>query len=325
MKALAGFLSAGLAIAQVKPVVSQRNLGDQVIVVRLAPRYATAIRMPEAVSSVVVGDPEKFLAEHTEKEPTLVLVKPVVEQLAESNLLITTVKGRQVSFVLRSEAVGGKAVDFVMLYKPVGSFLVDEVSVGAAEVPGTESLRGFAIGAEAPVIGPTSHETEGASEAKDRNKERDPLDQLLERQKQAEPPTLYGMNPPVGQSKGDRIRAGVSEVVDEGRTVVVLFSAVNPQKHAIEVVPPQIQLAGKTRKDWGSSEQIAVTDYRLSRRRLGPGERADGVVMFMRPGFKQSNESVFLQVAESGAVDKPALAPIGFGVSALKKEAHGGQ
>jgi hypothetical protein len=29
---------------------------------------------------------------------------------------------------------------------------------------------------------------------------------------------------------------------------------------------------------------------------------------------------LFLQVAESGAVDKPALAPIGFGVSAVKKE-----
>jgi hypothetical protein len=59
----------------------------------------------------------------------------------------------------------------------------------------------------------------------------------------------------------------------------------------------------------------------LNPRRLGPGERADGVLVFTRPGFKQSNESVFLQVAESGAIDKPALAPIGFGVSATRKEA----
>jgi hypothetical protein len=29
---------------------------------------------------------------------------------------------------------------------------------------------------------------------------------------------------------------------------------------------------------------------------------------------------LFLQIAESGAVDKPALAPIGFGVSAVRKE-----
>ena len=43
-------------------------------------------------------------------------------------------------------------------------------------------------------------------------------------------------------------------------------------------------------------------------------------MVFVRPSFKQSNESVFLQVAESGAVDKPALAPVGFGVSAVRKE-----
>jgi len=102
---------------------------------------------------------------------------------------------------------------------------------------------------------------------------------------------------------------------------------VNPQDRAIEILPPQIQLAGKVRAGfiirrsrWGSSEQLPVQDFRLSRRRLGAGERADGVVVFARPSFKQSNESIFLQVAESGAVDKPALAPIGFGVSAVTKE-----
>jgi len=93
--------------AQVKPVVSQRQFGDQVNVIHLAPRYATAIRMPEPVSSVVVGDPVKFLAEHSEKEPTLVLVKPVVEDAAESNLLLITSKGKQISFVLKSEGAGG--------------------------------------------------------------------------------------------------------------------------------------------------------------------------------------------------------------------------
>ena len=44
------------------------------------------------------------------------------------------------------------------------------------------------------------------------------------------------------------------------------------------------------------------------------------VMVFERPGFKRSNETLFLQMAESGAVDKPALAPIGFGVSTLRKE-----
>jgi hypothetical protein len=53
----------------------------------------------------------------------------------------------------------------------------------------------------------------------------------------------------------------------------------------------------------------------MGRRRIGPGERADGVVVFNRPPFKQSNETLFLQMAETGGVDRPALAPIGFGIS----------
>jgi hypothetical protein len=156
----------------------------------------------------------------------------------------------------------------------------------------------------------------------------EPLDRLLERQQRASQPPLYGMRPPAPDGGGDHVQAGVSEVIDAGRTVVVLFSVVNPQQRAIEVLPPQIQLAGKVRKGfiirrnrWGTSEQLPVTEFRLSRRRLGAGERADGVVVFTRPNLKQSNESLFLQIAESGAVDKPALTPIGFGVSAIREEA----
>src|SRR5262245_52933370 len=104
VRGVAAFVLGTCAIGQVRPVVSQRILSDRVKVGRRAPRYATAIRMPDAVSSVVVGDPDKFMVEHSEKEPTLVLVKPVIDGAAESNLLVTTVKGRQVSFVLRVEA-----------------------------------------------------------------------------------------------------------------------------------------------------------------------------------------------------------------------------
>ena len=85
--------------AQVEPVVSKRSLTDQVQVGRVAPRCATAIRVPEPVSSMVIGDPERFLAEHSEKEPTPVLVKPATEQPGESNLLVVTTSGRQPSFL----------------------------------------------------------------------------------------------------------------------------------------------------------------------------------------------------------------------------------
>ena len=312
------------AQTQVKPVVSQRSLNDQANVVRLAPRYATAIKMPEPVSSVVVGDPVNFLAEHSDKEPTLVLVKPVVEEPAESNLLVTTTRGRQVSFVLRSEGAGSKHVDFVLTYKPVGTFLIEESGVGTVEVPRTERL--IATGPVAVPVRPVSLEA-GGSDVEFRPAASDPLDRLLERQQRASQPQLYGMRAPTQDAKGDRVRVGVSEVIDQGRTVVVLFSVVNPQEGAIEILPPQIQLAGKVRRGfiirrsrWGTSQQLPVKEFRLTRRRLGAGERADGVVVFARPNFKQSNESVFLQVAESGAVDRPALAPIGFGVSAVRQE-----
>ena len=60
------------------------------------------------------------------------------------------------------------------------------------------------------------------------------LDRLLDRQKRAPLPVLYGQRP--GEIEpGPRIKAGVSEVLDEGNEVVVLFSAVNPSSHAIEI------------------------------------------------------------------------------------------
>ena len=333
MKAFLVFLVPGLFVAQaqVKPLVRQQGLNEQVNAVRLAPRYSPAIRMPEAVSSVIVGDPARFLVEHSDKEPTLVLVKPISEEPVESNLLVTTIKGRQVSFVLRSEGSGSQPVDFLLVYKPVGSFLVEESDLGSTEVPGTEKLRTISTAPGLASVQPAEFQSEEQGRQAD-SEGRDLLDQLLERQQRAPLPALYGMRAPTPERKGDPVRVGVSEVVDEGRTVVVLFSVVNPQRQAIEILPPQIQLAGKVRKGfifrrsrWGTSEQLPVTDFRLSRRRLGAGERADGVVVFTRPNFKQSKESIFLQVAESGAVDRPALAPIGFGISAVRKEARHGE
>jgi hypothetical protein len=153
------------------------------------------------------------------------------------------------------------------------------------------------------------------------------LDELLGRQEKAPLPTLYGEHPGVETTGGDHVRAGVSEVVDGGEEVVVLFSIVNPTQHAILLMPPQVQLGGKSmptklhRGRWTTAEQLPVEDFRLSTRRLAPGGRADGVVFFERPPYKQSSESLFLQVAEAGAVDRPALAPIGFGVTRLREEA----
>ena len=109
----------------------------------------------------------------------------------------------------------------------------------------------------------------------------------------------------------------------------MLFSVVNTSKHAILLMPPQVQLGGQEKsgklikhEHWSTAEQLPVTDFRLSQRRIGPSERADGVVVFERPPYERSMEMLFLQMAESGAVDKPALSPIGFGVSTLREAAN---
>lgn len=308
---------------QIKPVVSQKAISDQVNVVRLAARFTTAIRLPEPVSSVVLGDPGKFLAEHSEKEPALVLVKPVSEEAGTSNLLVTTISGRHLSFLLRSEGPGTQPpVDFVLTYRTPESFLVSESGLGIGEVAVTEKVTGLAAFQQARL--PRSLERSPS--------ERDELTVLLERQQRAALPVLYGTRTDAPEARGELVKAGISEVVDQGQEVLVLFSVVNPQPHAIEILPPQIQLAGKVKKGfpvkrgrWATSEQLGIQEFRLARKRIGPGERTDGVVVFARPSFKQSNETLFLQIAESGAVDRPALAPIGFGVSAIRKEGNHGK
>src|SRR5215813_2964392 len=125
---------------QVRPQVAGRPIRDgQVTTVYLAPRYATAIRMPEPVNSVVVGDPGSFSAEHSDREPQLVFVKPITSKPAQSNLLISTARGLQVSLLLvsRGETKGDAQadVDFVMRYKPPGQFLVHPADTPSSIVP----------------------------------------------------------------------------------------------------------------------------------------------------------------------------------------------
>ena len=315
--------------AKLDPVILTRaSLDDGVVTLRLIPRVATSIRMPEPVNSVVIGDPEHFQAEHSEHEPELVTVKPVSTEAAQTNLLITTTLGHQVNLLLISSGqqnAGTQTVDLLLKYgKPTGgSFLVEESPVSALLIAETQRLDVPGRLPEPAAPTPSTSLSEliktvaaGSSGTVD-EKSTAILDKLLDRQKHAALPVLYGQHPGEIEA-GPRIRAGVSEVLDEGKDVVVLFSAVNPANHAIEILPPQVQLGGKLKKKWTTAEQLRVIDFRLSTRRLGAGQRADGVVVFERPSFKQSNETLFLQVADSGAVDLPALAPIGFGISSFQ-------
>ena len=103
------------------------NLDPQnVTVLHLRRGFVSSVRLPEEVSSVVLGDPGAFKAEHSEAEPQLVFFKPTNPKPAETNALITTRTGHEVSLSLVSEGNSdrGGAVDYVLKYEHPRSFLI---------------------------------------------------------------------------------------------------------------------------------------------------------------------------------------------------------
>jgi hypothetical protein len=212
-------------------------------------------------------------------------------------LLISTVAGHSVSLLVRSEnqhpkhVAGGDSIRPVYLVLdllPDAGFLIEEASQTAlvAETVSLDKPSGAAVQKDMSALRTSAR-----------------MDRFLESQRISQLPSLRGN--PLGVSIGD--------IYEDGRQTLVLFSVVNRGKQALELLPPQVQLAGKGKKGRGSVEQIAVREYQVSSKRLRPNERADGVVAFDRPAFKQSHESYFLQIAESGAVDQPSLVPIDLG------------
>ena len=122
-------LIASAQVPEVRPQVAGRAVQEgQVTVVYLAPRFATAIRMPDAVNSVVLGDPDSFTAEHSEREPQIVFVKPITAKASQTNLLISTAHGYQASLLLISRGESARTqpyVDFMMRYRPAGRFVIE--------------------------------------------------------------------------------------------------------------------------------------------------------------------------------------------------------
>lgn len=319
-------LLAGPASAQVPQIdprlVTKTGLDEGVTTVEVAPRFVTAIRVPAPVSSVALGDPGEFQAEHSGHESDLVFVKAISSKPAETNLLISTIDGHEFSLLLISRGEGRTAreldVSFLVRYEPARGFLVAQSGFPFALVGETLPL---AASIRASSTARAAHESDepggGGSGLR--------LDDLLKEQESSPLPVLFG-----GRRAREPLRAGVGRVIDGGERVIVLFSVVNLAKDAILLMPPQVQLAGRTRRGeflrhatWVTAEQLPVLDYRLSRRRLEPGGRADGVAEFRRPPYKQSNEALLLQITDSGAVDRPVLAPMGFGVNSSEEDWHG--
>jgi len=276
---------AGLPKAQIVTL----NLDPQsVTILHLRRGFVSSVRLPEEVSSVVLGDPGAFKAEHSEAEPELVFFKPTNPKPAETNALITTKTGHEVSLSLMSEGNSdrGGAVDYVLKY---------------------EHPRSFIVGASNPsfVIGDTRSLNQGIPPISDAQGKVVSDEQELLRQQRLEAPHW----------EGKKLRVAVGRAAGTAEGMTVTFSVLNSSPRTVELLPPQIQLAGTSKARHGKgikSEPVAIKDYQMTARRLAPGARADGVVMFERPTFKESRERLLLQVAQAEEVDRPVLAPIAF-------------
>ena len=289
------------AFSQLKnsqPMVSEVTISNAAVTdVHLRPLFTTTIRLPDAVSSVAVGAPTLFEAEHSDQEPRLVYVKPATKEPAESNLVITMLSGETISLRLLSDGSASlnTPVDFVIDYKPQRSFFI-----GSPDVM-----------------------TKGEGREKVRSQPIDPLTSALDGQARVATPawqqgTALEEKPKHEQSA---IVGALGEIREANGQMLVAYSVRNQSDHWIEVLPPQVEMSSpgdkseirkKDRKHIVEAEQIPVKDFKVNAQRLAPGQRADGVVTFDRPGFKQSQERLLLQLASASAVDRPLLLPVAF-------------
>ncbi|MGH9511333.1 MAG: hypothetical protein ACRD2U_04280 [Terriglobales bacterium] len=287
------------AVAQVEPpsarIVTLTLNPHDVAVLHLRQGYVSSVRLPEKVSSVVLGDPVAFNAEHSDAEPQLVFFKPTRPKPAGTNALITTRTGHEVFLSLVSEGNSndGTSIDYLLKYEPPRSFLI-EASHSNFVISDTRSLT-----QQSPLVA-------GAPSADDSEQE------LIRQQ-----------SLPTPHWQGKQLRVAVGRVAQTQDRMTVTFSVLNSSAKTIELLPPQIVLAGKSKGKHGKTikaEPVAIEDYRMTTRRLAPGARAIGIVIFERPTFKESSERLLLQVAQAEEVDRPVLAQIGF-VAPAKGEA----
>lgn len=265
----------------------------------LRPNFESVIHMPEEVSSVILGSPGLFKAEHSEAEPNYVYVKPITKEKAESNLLIATQSGQHVELELISDgdqnAGASTPVDFLIEYHSSRSSLISVIT-SPNEVSNLDDSRRPGALDQASMLGP-------------------PLSSIeLEFEQQAR------INAPTWTKwEGKQIETSLGDIRQSNNQIMVAFSILNSSAQPVEITPPQIEISGrsikkkkKSKEKDLTSDQLRVQDYRLSTTRLEAGSRADSVVVFDRPSFKQSTEKLFLQIAQADQIDHPVLIALPF-------------
>ncbi|MFP5236054.1 MAG: hypothetical protein ACLGSD_09125 [Acidobacteriota bacterium] len=288
---------SGGSAQQVNPAIVDLPISASTVTdVHLHPFFTTTIRLPDAVTSVAVGAPTLFKVEHSPDDPRLVFIKPTTAGATTSNLIISLRSGQEISLRLLSEGRSTNTpVDFVVNYEPRQSFLIGS----------TDDVAGHSASVPDPPAKPSA------------------IDMALKQQSGIASPdwTTTNRGNPDDSDRTDSskpILGALGAVQERGQRMLAAFSVVNKSDHWIEVLPPQVELrspnlsAKKKKKDQVLADQVPVSEYRLTARRLAPGERADGAVEFSRPGFKQSADHLVLELGTASAVDHPLLLQLPF-------------
>jgi hypothetical protein len=181
-------------------------------------------------------------------------------------------------------------VDFLLEYRSARSFLIDG-DLGVVSTPAAPKAERGSRDAKATAAPASNLDVE-----------------FIQQQK---------VNSPKWTKWQDKqIETSIGDIRQWGNQTAISYSVLNNSSEPIEIVPPQIQIAGrKMKKEEGKgiiSDQLEIRDYRLSTTRLEPEARADGVVVFDRPNFKQSREKLFLQLAQADQADRPLLIHLPF-------------
>ncbi len=215
--------------------------------------------------------------------------KATTAKPAQTNALITTRSGHEISLSLVSQGKSdhSEVVDYVLKCERPNSFLI---------APAHSS---FVVG-DTKNVAPEDSPASPPSEKPALSKEQ----QLLKAERLENP-----------HWEGKLLRVAVGQTIEKEQQMAVPFAVLNASARTVEMLPPQIRLAGTSRDKHQKAikaEPVAIKDYWMTTRRLAPGARADGVVVFERPSFKESNEHLLLAVAQAEEVDRPVLAPIAF-------------
>jgi len=220
----------------------------EVTILHLRPEFESTIRMPEEITSVILGSPGEFKAEHNEGEPEYVYVKPITKEAAQSNLLIATKSGQHVTLELVSDGAGvtnqSQPVDFLIEYRASRSFLIADDS----PTPALRSRPGKQPDHDA-----------GAGDASLDSAPLSSLDAEFRQQQKVNAPKWT-------KWEDKQIETSIGDMRQLSNETVISYSILNSSNEPVEIVPPQIQITGRqaTKKKRRKAKALSRTSWRFA-------------------------------------------------------------